>query len=411
MDKFISSERPIEHPWLTSIAGDSKEAAALLGRSEDEQRAAGYFHTLREILQQPATWLATGALMAPMAKELESVIEGVRTLVLTGSGSSQYAAECIRLSLQNSLSIPVQTLGGGALLTHKGREIGPARPGLQLSLGRSGDSPESVGAISVILASEPEIRHLVVTCNAEGRLAKTYADNPRVKVILLAEQTNDCSLVMTSSFTNMVLAAAFLGMLSAPDTYINLVEDLSRKAEELLRTHIDTLAALARRNFARAIFLASGAGLGAARESALKMLEMTAGGVWSTSESYLGLRHGPMSAVHPDTLIVCFLSSDPLVRAYECDLIRELNEKQLGMAKLIFGDSIPADLAQPQDVVIECDGLRELGDENAPVLDVILGQLLAFFRCLDEGLKPDSPSAGGVISRVVQEFRLHGPEI
>jgi len=51
-----------------------------------------------------------------------------------------------------------------------------------------------------------------------------------------------------------------------------------------------------------------------------------------------------------------------------------------------------------------------LGDENAPVLDVILGQLLAFFRCLKEGLKPDSPSAGGVISRVVQEFRLHGPE-
>jgi len=410
VDKFITSERPIEHPWLTSIAGASKEVAALLDRSDDEQRTAGYFHTLREILQQPATWLETGALMTPLAEELQSVIEGVRTLVLTGSGSSQYAAECIRLALQSSLKIPVQTLGGGALLTHEGREIGPARPGLLLSLGRSGDSPESVGAISVILASEPEIRHLVVTCNAEGRLTKTYADNPRVKVILLAEQTNDCSLVMTSSFTNMVLAAAFLGMLNAPDQYMKLVEGLSRKAEDLLRTHIDTLAALSRRKFARAIFLASGAGLGAARESALKMLEMTAGGVWATSESYLALRHGPMSAVHPDTLIVCFLSSDPLVRAYECDLIRELNDKQLGMAKLIFGESIPAGLAQSQDVVIECDGLGELGDENAPVLDVILGQLLAFFRCLKEGLKPDSPSAGGVISRVVQEFRLHGPE-
>jgi tagatose-6-phosphate ketose/aldose isomerase len=45
-----------------------------------------------------------------------------------------------------------------------------------------------------------------------------------------------------------------------------------------------------------------------------------------------------------------------------------------------------------------------------PVLDVILGQLLAFFRCLKEGLQPDSPSSDGVISRVVHEFKLHRPK-
>jgi tagatose-6-phosphate ketose/aldose isomerase len=38
---------------------------------------------------------------------------------------------------------------------------------------------------------------------------------------------------------------------------------------------------------------------------------------------------------------------------------------------------------------------------------VVVGQLLAFFRCLDEGLRPDSPSANGVIHRVVQPFTLH----
>jgi tagatose-6-phosphate ketose/aldose isomerase len=117
-----------------------------------------------------------------------------------------------------------------------------------------------------------------------------------------------------------------------------------------------------------------------------------------------------MSAVHPDTLIVCFLSSDPFVRAYECDLIRELNQKQLGMAKLIFGEEIPPDLARRGDVVIDCAGLAKLGDDNMPVLDVILGQLLALFRCLKEGLHPDSPSSDGVISRVVQDFTLHLPE-
>jgi tagatose-6-phosphate ketose/aldose isomerase len=51
-----------------------------------------------------------------------------------------------------------------------------------------------------------------------------------------------------------------------------------------------------------------------------------------------------------------------------------------------------------------------LGDDNMPVLDVIVGQLLAFFRCLKEGLQPDSPSSDGVINRVVQEFTVHRQE-
>jgi len=52
---------------------------------------------------------------------------------------------------------------------------------------------------------------------------------------------------------------------------------------------------------------------------------------------------------------------------------------------------------------------EHLGDDNLPVLDVIVGQLLAFFRCLQEGLRPDSPSESGVIHRVVQGFTLHLP--
>ena len=407
MNKLIASAGRVEQARLTSIAGSSNEVSGLLQRSEEQQRAAGYFHTLREILQQPTTWLETGALLAPRGDELRPLVEGLRSLVLTGSGSSEYAGDCICLPLQNRLSVPVQTVGGGMLLTHSGAAIGPGRPGLLVSLGRSGDSPESVGVVSAILASEPEMRHLVVTCNAEGRLARTFCDDPRVKVILLPEQTNDCSLVMTSSFSNMVLAGAFLGMLETPGQYLGMVEELSRIEDGLLHKYIDTLASVARRGFKRAIYLASGARLGAARESALKMVEMTAGKVWAASETYLGLRHGPMSAVHPDTLVVCFLSSDPLVRAYECDLIRELNDKQLGMGRIVFGEKIPSDLVRPDDVAVECEGLAQLGDDQVPVIDVLVGQLLAFFRCMEEGLKPDSPSDDGVISRVVQEFELH----
>jgi tagatose-6-phosphate ketose/aldose isomerase len=155
------------------------------------------------------------------------------------------------------------------------------------------------------------------------------------------------------------------------------------------------------------LFLAGGSRFAGAREAALKMLEMTAGRVTTLCETYLGLRHGPMSYVQDDTLVVCFLSSDPTVRSYEFDLLRELDQKQLGLQKVIVGEDIPTELVRNNDVALECLGLNRVGDENGPVIDVIVGQLLAFFRCLEVGLLPDSPSKDGVINRVVKPFAVH----
>lgn len=391
---------------LNELAIRHAEAAGLLV-SEEEQKHAGYFHTLREILQQPATWLDTCDRLIAHAPEIAKRLDGASSLVLTGSGSSQFAGECVRLALQQELRIPVVAIAGGALLTHPAAVLPPARPATVVSLARSGDSPESAGALSLLLEKESAVRHLVLTCNRHGALAGKYQSDERVHAILLDDRTNDRSLAMTSSFTNLVVGARFLGFLQRPDAYRNICARLSAVCSSLLLTHFGALAAAARMPFRRAVFLGSGCGFGAARESALKMLEMTAGRVASMPETYLGLRHGPMSFVHADTLLVCFLSSDPLMRAYESDLIHELNRKRLGMAKLLLGDGVDAGLGGEGDVIFEVPGLAELGDSNAPVVDVVAGQLLAFFRCRHEGLKPDSPSEAGVINRVVEGFTVH----
>jgi tagatose-6-phosphate ketose/aldose isomerase len=393
--------------WLATLAKHQPDLHELVEAPAEEHQRRGYDYTLAEICQQPSTWLSTCELMIASGRQIAQAISGIKSLVLTGSGSSEFAGACIRLPLQTDLGITTEAIGSGAFLTLGTQILPPSRPGLLVSLSRSGDSPESLGTVSMLLEALPELRHLILTCNGEGSLARIYRNDPRVTLIALDPRTNDRSLVMTSSFTNLVLAARSLGYLQNPDAYRTICQTLSRIADQLLRSSFGAFADLARRNFGRVVFLGSGNRLGSAREAALKMLEMTAGHVSTMYETYLGLRHGPMSFVSKDTLVVCFLSCNPRRRAYEFDLLRELDRKRLGLAKVVVGENIPRDLLNERDVAIDCEGLSHAGDDNAPVIDVMAAQLLAFFRCLEEELQPDSPSANGVISRVVESFTLH----
>jgi tagatose-6-phosphate ketose/aldose isomerase len=113
-----------------------------------------------------------------------------------------------------------------------------------------------------------------------------------------------------------------------------------------------------------------------------------------------------MSYINEKTLIVAFLSSNPILRAYELDLLQELDRKNLGLLKLVVGEAIPHRALRRQDFAIECSGLSEFDDEDAAIIDVVVAQLLGFFRCLHEGLRPDSPSEDGIIKRVVESFPL-----
>jgi tagatose-6-phosphate ketose/aldose isomerase len=379
----------------------------VLGTSPAEREHEGYVHTLREILQQPATLLDTCGRTLARAEDLKRCLEDVKSIVLTGSGSSEYAGGCVTLPLQQELGIAVQSVSSGSILTHGSRALPPLRPALLVSLARSGDSPESVAAVELLLQTDPQIRHLAVTCNAAGKLATRFHGERRVTTLTLDDRTNDRSLVMTSSFTSLVMAARALALLSTPDRYRALCGYLSNAFQSVLDQYFEALAAPVESKFDRAVFLGSGSNAAAANEAALKMLEMSAGRVGALAETYLGLRHGPMSYLNPQALVVCFLSSEPRVRAYEVDLIRELDRKNLSMVKVVAGEEIPRDLLRQQDLAVECPGLNSLGNEDGCLVHVVIGQLLAFFRCLKEGLRPDSPSESGIISRVVEGFPLH----
>lgn len=394
--------------WQFALTKSQAYAGQLFNKPEVEQHRLGYFHTLREICQQPWTWLRTSDQMLASLNVLREITSDIKSVTFTGSGSSEYAGEIARIPIQNGTRLTTASVSGGTLLLEGAKALPIARPGLMVSLARSGNSPESAGAVRLLVDAAPDYRHLILTCNAEGSLARSWNGHENVRVITLPPETNDESLVMTSSFTNLVLAARFLGLLDRPDHYKKLCTVLSCLVQELIQANFDTIARVAATDFQRVVFLGNGSQFSAAREAALKMLEMSSGRITTMSESFLGLRHGPMSFIHDDTLVVCQLSSDPTTRAYELDLIAELDRKQLGLLKLIVGENVPETAVRSGDEIVECPGLAELGDQETATIYVVVCQLLAFFRCLEEGLRPDSPSEGGVISRVVESFRLHG---
>jgi tagatose-6-phosphate ketose/aldose isomerase len=390
--------------WLASLAGTG-EIGTLLAPPFDEQVRRGYGHTLREISQQPVTWMDTAERMRSAAPALAQSLDGVEAIVVTGSGSSHYAAECAVPWLQAELGRPVSAVPGGLVLTHPETCLPPRGPFLVVSVARSGDSPESRAVVDWLLANRPEARHLLLTCNRDGALATAYAGRPGVRAVVLDERTNDRSLVMTSSFTNLVLATRALGGHAPAD---GAQHAISRAGADLLRDHADALAAVARSGFSSLVCLGSGCRSGSAREAALKMLETNAGDLWTLAESFLGLRHGPMSAIGPDTLVVAFLSSDARVRPYELDLLAELDRKGLGRAaRVVVGTGLPRGLGGPGTVRADCPAAAGCDDGEMTVLDAMVGQLLAFFRCLGSGRRPDSPSQDGVITRVVSGFQIH----
>ena len=74
-----------------------------------------------------------------------------------------------------------------------------------------------------------------------------------------------------------------------------------------------------------------------------------------------------------------------------------------------FFDAFPsAEPARASDVYVEYAAkTTHVADDALVLLDVLVAQLLAFFRCMEMGLKPDEPSSDGIINRVVGDFAIH----
>lgn len=358
----------------------------ILPKTERAAKVGALTHA--EIIQQPELWPDTfdRAVRYLERNEWLSPDAGV---VFTGAGSSAYAGLAAQAGFTNGRAVPTTDL-----LVDPEPYFGPG--GVLISLARSGDSPESVAVVRRVQRLRPNVRQVAITCNAQGQLAQCTEVSPMV----LDPRTNDRSLAMTSSFSDLVLAGMCLGNHREIGQSLTDVCDRVKQRFAELEERAEALAAAP---VNRVVILASAPMMGWAHETALKILEMSAGRIPVMPETHLGLRHGPMSFLRADTLVLSILSTDRLRRRYEEDLLNELRAKQLGRVVAITSEDGPA----PAAAEIVPAMASELPDHLRTPFEIVFPQLLAYHLSLQAGLDPDNPSPGAVITRVVQGVRIH----
>lgn len=393
----------------------------LLALPEEEKSSRGLLHTPAEIAQQPSTWPSTFELFEKRRAEIREFLRaaGIQreadtrpTVFLVGAGTSDYIGRSLPQLLRRLWECEVVAVPSTDLLTNLQDWLVPGRRYLWISFSRSGESPEGIAVLQQALETHPDIHHLIVCCNAQGRMLRETTGCKQVLGIPLPDAVQDRGLAMTSSFSNMVIFGQCLANIANPSAFQSTLDQLVESGKSFLEIAAESAAELARGPFKKACFVGSGPLKAIAKESALKLLELTSGKTQAMSESPLGLRHGPMAALDNETLFVAFLSGEPTIQKYEIALLEEIGRKRLVKSQVVIcqspvGQSATTQLRANADQVLAHNTSEPLSDDYRPALDVIFGQLLGLFFSMRWNLKPDNPSPSGAISRVVQNVLIH----
>lgn len=370
----------------------------------------GAAHTAREIAHQPAVWQTVYEQLQAERPSLDAFLNPLLALpnlriVLTGAGSSSFIGQCLAPALLRLLGqrpgIRVEAVATTDIVSSPEQCLQPEVPTLLVSFARSGNSPESLAAVELADRFVKTCHHLVITCAVDGTLNRRMAGQTGAQVLLLPDETNDRAFAMTSSFSGMLLAAAWaFGLPLAP------VTELARAAQALAEGETDRLYTLTEKPFERVVFLGSNTLLGLAREAALKMLELTDGKLVAMADSTLGFRHGPKTILNDHTLVVIILSNDPYTRQYDLDLLRELRQQGPARVLALRTHALNGVEAPHADDVHLSLSASAPDLALAPVA-LVFAQCLALLASLQLGITPDNPSASGTVTRVVSGVTIH----
>ncbi len=329
-------------------------------------------HTLSEIMSQPDVWGEALAAFEAQERRLQTWLASAAfdQVIVTGCGSTYYLALTAARLLRQA-GCPALACPASELLLHQKSICLPGHNALLLSVSRSGTTSETVHAQT---SFKDEIGGPILTITCDG--SSPLADSADLVISIAAAQEK--SVAQTRSFSSMLVLiqqlAATLGKqdLSASRPLPAACRHLLERCENLARSLGEN------NSIDRFFFLGSDALYGIACEVMLKMKEMSL----SYSEAYhtLEFRHGPMSMVGEDSLVIGLIS--PGAARHEIRVLSEMadmgaNILAIGQKRSGFANQLllPA----------------ELPPWSTPVLHLPALQLLAYYRAMFTGCDPDNP--------------------
>lgn len=384
-----------------------------LGIGVPELTEKNAIHTAREISQQPDLWQRVWSNVDLQRQELQKFLDTAlsdsKRIILTGAGTSAFIGLSLTGTVRRKTGIPTEAIASTDLVSHPADYFHAEIPTLVISFARSGNSPESVAVVDLADQFCKTCYHLIITCNAQGKLAQ-YGENPHTYVLSLPPEANDKSLAMTSSYTGMLLAGLLVTDLDRLEKAKESVDVLTGYARKIIEYHSAGLRKLATKNFTRAVFLGSGPFFGTAKESHLKLQELTDGRVICKEDSFLGFRHGPKVIIDDSTLVFYIFSNVEYVSKYERDLVHSMKKGHAPMLEVGLMESVRYEMDLDYTISLSDNG-PGLSEAYLAVCCAVPAQILAFYKSLDLGLTPDAPSATGAITRVVEGVKIYDLEI
>tara|TARA_R110002051_G_scaffold137753_2_gene210262 strand:- start:14408 stop:15601 length:1194 start_codon:yes stop_codon:yes gene_type:complete len=344
--------------------------------------------TWQEIHAQPAIWESWADTLDVQKLRAWVRAQNVTEVWFCGAGTSAYIGDIICAGLEGQSGLALRAVATTDLVSRPRDYLSGKWP-LVVSFGRSGNSTESIGTLDALDALAPDAPRLNITCNKDGALAVRPATGAH-KVVVLPDACHDRAFAMTSSFSTMLLTA--LAVFDQSGTDIGALKQMAKTLREALPRFHAALPAVP----ARAVFVGAGPLAFAAREAALKVMELSAGAIPALWDSTLGFRHGPKSFVTDDTLITVFLSHDADTVRYDLDLAQELRHQFPKAQVITIGAGGDIGLDMPN------------GDTWGAPLAIAFAQVAGVFWSTQMGLDVDDPFVGrSTLSRVVSGVQLY----
>ena len=325
-----------------------------------------HYATYREIKSQTEAWAQAlelaKAVSLPDAAQYEQVI-------FTGCGSTYYLSLAAAALYQELTGRVARAVPASELLLNPQIVVQDNISQLLVAISRSGTTTETVRAVEKFKAGK---HGNVVAISNYNEALSHLAD---VKIVI--DKGQEESMAQTRSFASMFVAVSvFCARMAGQDDLLEPMNKLPQAGDWLIDKYESFAKELGENlDFDRFYFLGSGIRYGLACEANLKMKEMTL----TNSEPFhfLEFRHGPMSMVNENAVVVGMLSDAN--RFHEARVLTEM--KMLGATVAVLGES-DADVELESQVPESVRGVLYL-----PVL-----QLMAFHRAVAKGLNPDRPN-------------------